>query len=591
MRTTDERPTAGPTAWQGAVAQRSTTAALTTSAGAGTRQTAPAVRRHHVHRAGPATGAAAARRPGGAATAAALTARLLRRGTAAIALAAAAYVAIEGITFRVAYPEASDRATLLEWSRNQSIRLISGPGAGVDTVGGFTVWDAGWMIELVAAAWAITTTARVLRADERTGRHDPVLAQPLRPVQLLGAQLGVLLGACVLIGLAATAAFVAVGGQLTGSVLMGGLLALFAGTAVLLTAVTSQLFGSRGGAGGVAAAVIGIALPLRVASNSAPSRAWLGWLTPFGWTDHLAPFGANRVAVLAVPLVVVAVLGTLAVRLRLRRDTGAGLLVRHRADRSRHWGLSSPVALATRTGLGSLLAWAGALVVWLGMFGSLVPTVTGFLDQDPSYQQLLSAMGMAPGDYVRGFVGMVGTIAGVAVAAQVAFRVGAARAEEAAGRLDLLLAAPLPRWRWLAGHVVVLVVGAVGLVAVAGAAFWVGATSAGAHVTVPDAVVSALNPLPVVLLFAGLDVLLLGVAPRLVVPVGTGVAVAAYLVQTLGPLLTWPDWVLNLSPFHHLATVPIADVAWPAAWVMTGIAVALAAAGAAALWRRDLVGA
>lgn len=571
--------------------QRSTTAALTASAGAGTRQTAPTVRRHHVHRAGPVTGAAVVRRPGGAGTAAALTVRLLRRGTAAIALAAAAYVAIEGITFRVAYPEASDRATLLEWSRNQSIRLISGPGAGVDTVGGFTVWDAGWMIELVVAAWAITTTARVLRADERTGRHDPVLAQPLRPVQLLGAQLGVLLGACVLIGLAATAAFVAVGGQLTGSVLMGGLLAGFAGTAVLLTAVTSQLFGSRGGAAGVAAAVIGVALPLRVASNSAPSRAWLGWLTPFGWTDHLAPFGANRVAVLAVPLGVVVVLGALAVRLRLRRDTGAGLLVRRRADRSRHWGLSSPVALATRTGLGSLLAWAGALVVWLGMFGSLVPTVTGFLDQDPSYQQLLSAMGMAPGDYVRGFVGMVGTIAGVAVAVQVAFRVGAARAEEAAGRLDLLLAGPLPRWRWLAGHVVVLVVGAVGLVAVAGAAFWVGATSAGADVTVPDAVVSALNPLPVVLLFAGIDVLLLGLAPRLVVPVGTGVAVAAYLLQTLGPLLEWPDWVLNLSPFHHLATVPIADVAWPAAWVMTGIAVALAAAGAAALWRRDLVGA
>ena len=589
MRTTDARP---GTTGRGRTPQLPTSAGATAAAGAGTRQTAPTVRRHHVHRAGPATGAAArtVRRPGGAGTAAALTVRLLRRGTTAIALAAAVYVAIEGITFRVAYPEASDRATLVEWSRNQSIRLISGPGAGVDTVGGFTVWDAGWMIELVAAAWAITTTARVLRADERTGRHDPVLAQPLRPLQLLASQLAVLLGACVVIGLAAAAAFVAVGGQLTGAVLMGGLLAGFAGTAVALTAVTSQLFGSRGGAAGVAAVVIGVALPLRVASNSAESRAWLGWLTPFGWTDHLAPFGANRVTVLAVPLGVVVVLTAVAVRLRLRRDTGAGLLVRRRVDRSRHWGLSSPVALTARTGLGSLLAWAGALVVWLAMFGTLVPTVTGFLDQDPSYQQLLSAMGMSPGDYVRGFVGMVGTIAGVAVAVQVAFRVGAARTEEAAGRLDLLLAGPLPRWRWLAGHVVVLVVGAVGLVAVAGAAFWVGATSAGADVTVPDAVVSALNPLPVVLLFAGLDVLLLGVAPRSVVPVGATAAIAAYLLQTLGPLLKWPEWVLSISPFHHLATVPTADVAWPAAWVMTGVAVALATAGAVALRRRDLVG-
>ena len=75
------------------------------------------------------------------------------------------------------------------------------------------------------------------------------------------------------------------------------------------------------------------------------------------------------------------------------------------------------------------------------------------------------------------------------------------------------------------------------------------------------------------------------------VPVGATVALVAYLLQTLGPLLKWPEWVLNVSPFHHLAAVPTADVAWPAAWVMAGIGLALALAGAAALQRRDLVGA
>ena len=59
----------------------------------------------------------------------------------------------------------------------------------------------------------------------------------------------------------------------------------------------------------------------------------------------------------------------------------------------------------------------------------------------------------------------------------------------------------------------------------------------------------------------------------------------------MGPVLEWPDAVVGLSPFHHLATVPVEDVAWTPAVVMTGVGVALAAVGFAAFQRRDVVGA
>jgi ABC-2 type transport system permease protein len=99
------------------------------------------------------------------------------------------------------------------------------------------------------------------------------------------------------------------------------------------------------------------------------------------------------------------------------------------------------------------------------------------------------------------------------------------------------------------------------------------------------------NTLPMVAVFAGVSVLAFGVAPRLTVAVGATTPVAAFVLELVGPLLEWPDWVVGLSPFHHLAAVPVDPVAWPAALLMVAVGVALTAAGIVAFERRDLVGA
>ena len=44
-----------------------------------------------------------------------------------------------------------------------------------------------------------------------------------------------------------------------------------------------------------------------------------------------------------------------------------------------------------------------------------------------------------------------------------------------------------------------------------------------------------------------------GVAPRLTVVVPVALAVLGYLLDTLGSALDWPNAVLSISPFHHLA--------------------------------------
>jgi len=68
------------------------------------------------------------------------------------------------------------------------------------------------------------------------------------------------------------------------------------------------------------------------------------------------------------------------------------------------------------------------------------------------------------------------------------------------------------------------------------------------------------------------------------------VTVVGYIVTLLGPGLSWPAWVLNLSPFTHLAWVPAVPWAATAGIVMMFVGLMLAGVGLLAFHRRDVVG-
>jgi len=65
-------------------------------------------------------------------------------------------------------------------------------------------------------------------------------------------------------------------------------------------------------------------------------------------------------------------------------------------------------------------------------------------------------------------------------------------------------------------------------------------------------------------------------------------AVAAYALNAFGTSLDWPQLVLGISPFRHLAQLPGSPMTWQAVAALTGIGTAAAAAGIVAFTRRDL---
>ncbi len=117
---------------------------------------------------------------------------------------------------------------------------------------------------------------------------------------------------------------------------------------------------------------------------------------------------------------------------------------------------------------------------------------------------------------------------------------------------------------------------------------WAGAAAAGSRVPLWGQLRAALNCLPVAALFLGVGLLAFGFVPRLTAAATFGLVVGSYLVQLIGAIVNAPDWVLNLSPFHHVAAVPVVAANVGAALMMLAVGAATALAGAARWLRRDV---
>jgi ABC-2 type transport system permease protein len=67
-------------------------------------------------------------------------------------------------------------------------------------------------------------------------------------------------------------------------------------------------------------------------------------------------------------------------------------------------------------------------------------------------------------------------------------------------------------------------------------------------------------------------------------------AAGGFLLKAVGTAVGAPGWVVGLSPFSHLAPVPLRPPNLTAAGVLAAVSAALAVAGARAYGRRDLLG-
>ncbi len=250
--------------------------------------------------------------------------------------------------------------------------------------------------------------------------------------------------------------------------------------------------------------------------------------------------------------------------------------------------LRSPIGFSWRERRGGLLAWGGGLAAFGLVAGGITGTITDFLASNPALERTAQDADLGSLLSTTGFVSTMDSFAALLIASYVLSSLHIVSEDEDDGRLDLVYANPVRRIDWFGAQIVVSALVAVALALIAATGTWLGLVAGSTTLSFTESLVGMLNVLPLGGLALGVAVLLYGVRPTLVVPVTGAALIVAYLTTFLGPALHLSNWMLDLSPFHHLAMAPARPVAWVATLVMVATGAGLVMAGMAAFAARDL---
>ncbi len=474
-----------------------------------------------------------------------------------------------------------ERAAALMES-NPALIAMAGPARALDTVGGQVAWQSTAFGAIVAGLMSMFLVGRHTRAEEESGRDELLRAGALARHATTSATVGVVLVANLLLGAGVALSLVAVPLAVADSVALGvgiGLCGAVFGAVALLAA---QLTASTRTAYAMTGAVIGTAYALRAVGDLGSPA--LTWLSPIGWYQQMYAFSGLRWW--PALLLVGAALATLAAAYAVfgRRDFGAGVVAaRPGPARGGPW-LGSPVGLAWRLQRGAVVGWALGLLATGLSYGSIGNDADDLIGDSDAARQMMTASG---GDLVAGFHAMAMTMLAVLTAGFAISSVLRPRAEEEAGHGEVLLATARSRTAFLAGHAAVTIGGSVLVLGAGGLGLGVAdALVSGDAAAVGRFTWQTLGWLPAVLVLAGLTRLLYGVRPRLAALGWLGLGVAV-VVLVLGEVLRLPDWLRGLSPFEHLAAVPVEAFDPVAFGAVLGVATLLSSAGWFTFTRRD----
>lgn len=466
---------------------------------------------------------------------------------------------------------------------NAALIAMAGPARALNTTGGQVAWQAAAFGAILVGLMSMFLVGRHTRGEEESGRDELLRAAPIGRYAVLTAAVLDALLANLVVGLLTAGALVAYG--LAGADSLGlGLGVTLCGwffTGIALLA--AQLTTSTRAAYGLAGAVIGLSYALRAFGDVSSST--LSWLSPIGWYQAMHAFSGLRWWPGLVLLV--GALGVLVAAYAVfdRRDFGSGVLPARPGPARAGRDLQTGLGLAWRLQRPAVAGWTlGLLLGGLG-FGAMGNDV-GDLVGDSETSRDLVLQGSA--DIVDGFYA---TLMLMLALLATGFAISSAlrpRGEEDAGRVETLLATALPRSRWIAGHVAVTVTGTVGVLLAAG----LGLGTSYALVTGEGGAVlrmtwQLLTFTPAVLVLSGFARLLHGLLPRAAMLAWMALLLAC-IVLLFGELLQLPQWFQDLSPFEHLALVPLEDFRWLPFVALAAAAAVLSVAGQIAFLRRDV---
>jgi ABC-2 type transport system permease protein len=468
-------------------------------------------------------------------------------------------------------------------------------GAKVGTLGGYMTFKYGAIFALGTALWSIFALAGTLAGEARRGSLDLVAAAPFGKRRIafekLAAHLTVLGLTMLVMTVAISAGSVMFGDAALGDTisplsaagfaLWCGFFALFFGG---IAFALSPLLGRSGSAG-----VASIAMILLWLMNGMNVGGPLAMVSPFHWTNnHIALVGIYDWPPLALVGLAGLVFMAVGVEVFTRRDLGVTAGLSLPGLPKPLLGVHGSISRACGEQLPRALSWGLGLGIVGFVFASLSGTLADSLGANSSLQKTFETLFPQTNlSTVSGWLQLYMELLYIAAGFGAATFVAKWASDETEGRLELVLATPLARARWVVAGGVAAILAVVLMTAMFAAGVGLGAISGGLDAT--DAIVGS-----AALGIYGLAIVGVGVAigglwrTSIAAELAAVVVVVTYLVDLLAPPLNLPDWVHQLALTAHLGQPMVGQ------WDPFGIgACLLIAAGGIAIgaWgvtRRDI---
>jgi ABC-2 type transport system permease protein len=320
----------------------------------------------------------------------------------------------------------------------------------------------------------------------------------------------------------------------------------------------------------------------------------LKWSSPFYLFDRSAPLlagGSVDAVATVVSVAVAAVLVGLSVWAFRRRDVGGALIRRRAASAVPRWRpagdrlLRLPVLAAVDQQRGWIIGWAIAMAILAYFLSSLARTMVDGFKDIPTMQVYFQRAGIA------GYADVVGVIwfstALLLVAIFVVAQVNSWAADDAEGRLEMVLAAGASRPRIVLERIAALLVAAGIVATVSSIGVYVGAKVFDIPVPGDRLALATALVLPVVFALGSFGHAIVGWRPRLAVLAVATIAVISYFTLELAPLFDLPDWVGRTS-FFVLYGTPMTTVDWGGAATLMAIGIAGTGIALVSMRRRDV---
>ncbi|AEB29206.1 transporter [Carnobacterium sp. 17-4] len=440
---------------------------------------------------------------------------------------------------------------------------------------------------IAASVMNILLVSSSTRMDEEEGRLEMILALPVGRLAYLAATISMMVIVNSLLfmilslglGLFNHEAF-----SVESALLYGGILASTGLFFASVTAVTAQLAETSRGATGISFAVLITAYIIRAVGDV--NNEMLSLVSPLGWTVRTAVFVDNDWWPVSALISGMAILLVSAFYLNQQRDINAGLLPERKGKVYASNVLKSRFGLTWRLEKGTIISWAIGVFLMSAAFGSILGDLEAYFSDFELVQVILGddLSDSMTEQFITLLVGIMSVFAAVP-AVSVLLKL---KKEERLGRTENLYSRSVSRNKVMGSYYTIAFLTAVLMQLLIGLGLYASASQIiKTTIGVGTVIASGLVYIPAILVVLGLTTVLVGVFPK-----RTGLiwiyVTFAILVIYLGNLLEFPEWVNNISAFHHIPQLPNEEIAWSPLITLSLVGVGLTIIGFLGYNKRDI---